>query len=504
MFNAYLTLLMAFAVAIVVGWFSIAGIMTIYAGAPLFAALVMGVVIECSKLVSLSWLYRNWKSAGLLLRAPLVIIALAVMLITNIGVFGFLSKGHLEQGASTIDNSAKVEQLNRQITQEKSRIIDSEKIIAQMDGAVNSLIGKDQATRSLSVRRSQSTQRKQLRDEITASEKQIDTWNAEKFTLESEVRKVEHEIGPIKYIAEVFINSDNKKSIDTAVQVFTLLIVLVLDPAAVMLLLAANHSLSKIRDEKEKKEKFTVDSYRGQDASTETKQEINSGVLSYEFIPEGTLPIHENNIPVQPSTEVHIPIQEPINEKTTTLETEDGYFDTGILEQKGTEISFEGGYEEGLELTPEEHRHQAELSILPMEMEQIRLDENLAHENPQSINEKEDAILEKFGSTKSLILQTPPTSFILQPTITRVQQGTEETNVREAKGKETSTIPDILREAKGHIGEEILPQERERLTQTVRDRTDATWYWSTYSDGAPVRKNKEIKTLSWLKTFGKE
>ena len=111
---AILTLLSALSLAAVAGWFSIVGFMAIYAGAPMYA-LIMGVVTECAKLVTTSWLYRNWEYADWKLKAPLLYFTIALMVATSIGVFGFLSKAHIEQGADKIDNSAKIESLNYQI-----------------------------------------------------------------------------------------------------------------------------------------------------------------------------------------------------------------------------------------------------------------------------------------------------------------------------------------------------------------------------------------------------
>lgn len=251
MLFALLTLLAALALAAVAGWFSIIGIMSIYAGARI-QAMIMGVVLECAALVTTSWLYRNWKFANWKLKVPLIVLTVFLMLATNIGVFGFLSKAHLEQGAGTIDNGAKVERLEQQITREKSVIADNEKVIAQLDATINSYIGKDRTDKSVAIRRSQEPQRKQLRADIDAAQKRIDGFSDEKLKLQSEVRKMQLEVGPIRYIAELIYGVDNNtdKNIEAAVRIFTLLIVMTLDPLAVILLIAANQSLMRWQDEK--------------------------------------------------------------------------------------------------------------------------------------------------------------------------------------------------------------------------------------------------------------
>ena len=253
MFFAFLTLLSALTLASVAGWFSIVGIVSIYAGAPMHAALVMGIVLEIAKLVTVSWVYRNWVTAGWKLRAPMIYAILALMLATSISVFGFLTKSHLEQGAATVDNTAKVERLDQQIAREKSVIADDEKVISQLDNTINSYLGKDNADRAVVIRRSQAAQRKQLRADIDVSHKKIDGYSDEKFKLQSEVRALKLEVGPIRYISELFYSGgDETKNIESAVKLFTLLIVSTLDPLAVILLIAANHTLLRLQNEKEK------------------------------------------------------------------------------------------------------------------------------------------------------------------------------------------------------------------------------------------------------------
>ena len=244
MIFALLTLLSALSLAGVAGWFSIIGITSIYAAFPLHA-LVMGAVLEGGKLVTTSWLYRNWSYATWKLKLPLVVLTIILMLVTSIGVFGFLSKAHLEQGASTVDNSAKIERLDQQIAREKATIDDDNKVITQLDATINSYLGKDRTDRSLSVRRSQNPQRKQLRDDIDAAQKRIDGFSDEKMKLTSEVRKLQLDVGPIRYIAELVYGADGNadKNIESAVRLFTLIIVSTLDPLAVILLIAANHTL---------------------------------------------------------------------------------------------------------------------------------------------------------------------------------------------------------------------------------------------------------------------
>ncbi len=253
MIFSLLTLISALSLAGVAGWFSIIGIMSIYAGASTHA-LIMGVVLEAGKLVTTSWLYRNWAYSDWRLKAPLIFFTITLMLATSIGVFGFLSKSHLEQGSSTIDNAGKIERLQQQIAREKSTIADNDKVIGQLDATVNSYIGKDRTDKSVTVRRNQESQRQHLRTDSDAAQKRIDQYGDEKLALESEVRKLQLDVGPIRYIAELIYGAteNTDKNIESAVRIFTLIIVSTLDPLAIILLIAANHTI--MRQQMQKKE----------------------------------------------------------------------------------------------------------------------------------------------------------------------------------------------------------------------------------------------------------
>ena len=138
MFFAIVTLVTALSMAAVAAWFAIAGIMAIFAGMPIFA-LIMGVVVEAGKVVGVTWVYRNWleKTKLKLIMIPLIIVA---MLLTSMGIFGLLSKAHIEQTAPVTNNSAKIERLDLRIGRERAEIADAELIIAQLDETIQVLV----------------------------------------------------------------------------------------------------------------------------------------------------------------------------------------------------------------------------------------------------------------------------------------------------------------------------------------------------------------------------
>ncbi len=279
MIFALLTLLAALSLAAISGWFSIVGVTSIYAGA-VIPALVLGAGIELGKLVMISWLYRSWKTSNWLLKGPILVLVVSIMIATSMSVFGFLSKAHLQQGEATLDNGPKIERLNDQISREKSRIADDEKVISQLDSTVNSFIGKDNGDRALQVRRFQDNQRKQLRIDINSAQKNIDLLSTEKMPLESEVRKLQLDVGPIRYIAELFYGTENtEKNIESAVKLFSGLIVFILDPSAVMLLIAFNHTLLLRQNEKKANNKTSTEQ-SSSNLSSQSEVSNNSNVFA--------------------------------------------------------------------------------------------------------------------------------------------------------------------------------------------------------------------------------
>lgn len=454
MIFALLTLFTALSLAAVAGWFSIVGFMAIYAGAPM-AALIMGAVTEMAKLVTISWIYRNWEYANWRLKGPLIYFTIALMVATSIGVFGFLSKGHLEQGAGTIDNSARIEQLNYQINREKSLIADNEKVIGQLDATVNSFLGKDRTDRSLSVRKSQAPQRKQLRDDSDAAQKRIDTLSTDKFKLESEVRKMQLDVGPIRYIAELFygVEENATKNIEAAVRIFTLLIVSTLDPLAVILLVAANHTLLRLRNEKEK----GVSAHKEDKASEESDDKgVSEEITGSNAIKEVDADLNNtqnvNFVPKNEEAEVHVPLSTEIME----IADEKTKADEGNI-SKGT-IS--------LHETPGVVKDEDPLSII----------REILAEKPTAEGQEETVRLVALP-----VIKTPLRTRVTSDPIPEIPVKIEPT----IPAVSVSTVRDdsdsVLREIVGH-GQHFIPQK------VIEPPT------------APIKK-KLPNVLSWLSEF---
>ena len=245
-----LTLVTALAISGVAAWYSIAGLVAIFASAKV-AIIIMGGVLEVGKLVTASWLYRNWYSIPFLLKTYLTTAVVVLMLITSMGIFGFLSKAHLDQ---TIQmggtNELQISRLERLIVNEQRSIDDAETVLQQLDMAVQTLIDYDRIrgeTGSIATRENQKEERTVLNQAINDAVDTIDQYQEELLPLQKEQINLEAEVGPLKYIAELIYGNNAKDLLDEAVRWVILLIVFVFDPLAVLLLVAANMTLSQPR-----------------------------------------------------------------------------------------------------------------------------------------------------------------------------------------------------------------------------------------------------------------
>lgn len=246
MFFSILTLIVALAISGVAAWYSIVGLMAIFSAAAVSIA-IMGGVLEIGKLVTASWLYRNWRTAPKILSGYLTASVIVLMFITSMGIYGFLSKAHIDQMVVTGDNSLEISIIESRIQREQRVIDDANKVISQLDAAVQTLTeydrirGKDGA---IAVRKSQKVERDELRGIIDTSSENISKFRMEKVRLEKIQLAFEAEVGPIKYIAALFVD-DPKTILEDAVRWVIITIVFVFDPLAVLLLIAANIGLHK-------------------------------------------------------------------------------------------------------------------------------------------------------------------------------------------------------------------------------------------------------------------
>ena len=239
-----LTLITGLALSAVAAWFAIIGIMAIFAGLPMYA-MIMGIVVEAGKIVGVTWIYRNWTEKTKLKFAMIPVVVVA-MLLTSMGIFGLLSKAHLEQTAPVSNNTAKIERLDQRIVRERTEIADAELVIDQLDATVQVLVDARKISHltegSRVVHIKQQPQRDQLKQIIDNSFDSIDEYEDEKLALNQELNDLELEVGPVKYIAAV-IYEDPASRLDEAVRIVIIAFIFVFDPMAILLLMAGNYTI---------------------------------------------------------------------------------------------------------------------------------------------------------------------------------------------------------------------------------------------------------------------
>ena len=180
----------------------------------------------------------------------LAVVILSV--ITSMGIFGFLSKAHLEHSVSTGDNSLQIARFDRRIETEQRRIADAETVLAQLDDTVQTLIDYDRIRGddgAIATRENQAEEREQLNASIDSAIASIDALSEEKLVLDTEQLLIEVEVGPLLYVAEMIYGNTEKETLDKTVRFVIILLILVFDPLAILLVVAANMSLKERRGE---------------------------------------------------------------------------------------------------------------------------------------------------------------------------------------------------------------------------------------------------------------
>ena len=258
MFLILLTFISAISISVIAAGYSIIGLATLFAGAfvPIIA---MGSALEVGKLVAASWLYNNWTNQFVptSLRTYLFFAVIVLIFITSMGIFGFLSKAHLDQVKPTSSNNIKIELIDKQIASQQSIIDRSQDTLNLLDGALEKYVDMEYVTRGLKEREKQKDEREALNIAITNAINEIAKLTENKGNLQLEQDKIEAEVGPIKYIAELIYGDEAEDYFDEAVRWVIIVLIFVFDPLAVLLLIAANislrtrnHAVNKKKNEK--------------------------------------------------------------------------------------------------------------------------------------------------------------------------------------------------------------------------------------------------------------
>lgn len=242
LFTALITLSLAITISIVAAYISVSGMMALFSGEAIIVCGMM-LALEAGKLNAAHWLHSNWKNktVGVLHKAYLLIAVLVLMLITSIGIYGFLSKGHLDEkapNAAVAIQIAQKEQIISRLKAENERLL---KQSDQIDAGFAAMLSSNDARRAVASRSRQKEERLAIQKQIKANDLAIQKVEEELLPLQVKTSDVEAKLGPIKYVAELFGWSNP----DTAVRMIIVMLMFAFDPLAVVLLISATISFEQ-------------------------------------------------------------------------------------------------------------------------------------------------------------------------------------------------------------------------------------------------------------------
>jgi hypothetical protein len=256
-FIAFLALISGLAISVVAEYYSILGLTAIFAAA-VIPVVIMGIALGIGKISATLWLKQNWELSPWPIRIYLGVAIMILMLVTSMGIFGFLSKAHSEQSLVSGDVLAKISVYDEKIKVSKENIDVNRKALKQMDEAVDQVMGRSSdekgADKAVAIRRTQQKERTRLLAEIETEQKKVTALNEERAPIAAEVRKVEAEVGPIKYIASFIYGDTEQAVLEKAVTWVIIILIVVFDPLAVILLLASQYSFAQFRKSNQQKE----------------------------------------------------------------------------------------------------------------------------------------------------------------------------------------------------------------------------------------------------------
>jgi hypothetical protein len=251
-FLAYLALFSGLFLSLVAEYYSILGLTAIFSAA-VIPVVIMGVALGLGKVTATLWLKQNWTLAPWSMRGYLFTAIIVLMLVTSMGIFGFLSKAHSDQSLVSGDVQSKIAVYDEKIKTAKDNIDANRKALKQMDEAVDQVMGRSNdekgADKAVQIRRAQLKERGRLQAEIQAEQKAIAKLNEERAPIAAEVRKVEAEVGPIKYIAQFVYGETSEGILERAVTWVIIILIVVFDPLAVILLLSSQISFQRFREQ---------------------------------------------------------------------------------------------------------------------------------------------------------------------------------------------------------------------------------------------------------------
>ena len=317
-FLAYLALFSGLALSVVAEYYSILGLTAIFSAA-VIPVVIMGIALGLGKVTATLWLKQNWSITPWPMRVYLFTAILVLMMVTSMGTFGFLSKAHSDQSLVSGDVQSKIAVYDEKIKTSQDNIDVNRKALKQLDEAVDQVMGRSTsetgADKAVAIRKSQAKERTRLLAEITAEQKTIAGLREERAPIAAEVRKVEAEVGPIKYIAQFVYGETNEGLLEKAVTWVIIILIVVFDPLAVILLLSSQVSFQNFREREQEEQlgKWTDKDF----------EELTEEAFAEGDSPQGPVNVVDSQPTVTESKDPHTPgwmFENPVHEEKSILE----------------------------------------------------------------------------------------------------------------------------------------------------------------------------------------
>lgn len=239
----WLTLFTSLSLAGTAAYFSIIGLMTIFSGAALSIAF-MASILEFGKVVSAAWLHYEWDRINNLVRAYFTTAVVVLMLITSMGIFGFLSKAHIDSAVTGDTYSLEASIVDKRLDGKQLQLDNLTGRLENLDYVLQTSKPEDRNY----VNRVQTTERNEINEAIDVLVAEIVELNEQKMPIQRLQLEQEAELGPVKYIADMIYGEEAESMYDNAVRWVILTIIFVFDPLAIMLLIVSTAAFKRDRE----------------------------------------------------------------------------------------------------------------------------------------------------------------------------------------------------------------------------------------------------------------
>jgi len=239
----WLTLFTSLSLAGTAAYFSIIGLMTIFSGAALSIAF-MASILEFGKVVSAAWLHYEWDRINNLVRAYFTTAVVVLMLITSMGIFGFLSKAHIDSAVTSDSYSLEASIVDKRLEGKQLQLDNLTGRLENLDYVLQTSKPEDRNY----VNRVQTTERNEINAAIDILVSDIVKLNEQKMPIQKLQLEQEAELGPVKYIADMIYGEEAESMYDNAVRWVILTIIFVFDPLAIMLLIVSTTAFKRERE----------------------------------------------------------------------------------------------------------------------------------------------------------------------------------------------------------------------------------------------------------------